>query len=218
MFKLNRYKVIIIVVIIIIIGGGIYYTFLNKSDVFIDREDIRENNEEINNISENTNLKQESSIVVHISGAVHKEGVVKLKEGSRIEDAIIEAGGIREDAYTKDLNLAYKLEDGIKIYIPTIDEHNKDIMQGTNQNDESNVIKSSNPINSPAKDNKSKKVNINTANQAELETLPGIGASTASKIVSYREQNGKFKKIEDIKKVNGIGENKFKNIKDVITI
>ena len=224
MFKLNRNKAIMLLIIIIGIGVGIYYIFYpNISELFIHQEDVIDNiedNNKTNDINKEISSKGEGSdIVVHISGAVHNEGIVKLKEGSRVADAIEEAGGVREDAYTKDLNLAYKLEDGVKIYIPTLDENNKESTQDKNQNDKSDVISSVNSnISTSNKDNKNKKVNINTANQTELETLPGIGASTASKIIAYREENGKFKTIEDIKKVNGIGENKYKNIKESIEV
>ena len=213
MFKLNRNKAIMLLIIIIGIGVGIYYIFYpNISELFIHQEDVIDNiedNNKTNDINKEISSKGEGSdIVVHISGAVHNEGIVKLKEGSRVADAIEEAGGVREDAYTKDLNLAYKLEDGVKIYIPTLDENNKESTQDKNQNDKSDVISSvySN-ISTSNKDNKN-----------ELETLPGIGASTASKIIAYREENGKFKTIEDIKKVNGIGENKYKNIKESIEV
>lgn len=130
---------------------------------------------------------------------------------------------MREDAYTKDINLAYKLEDGMKIHIPTKQEKENadttDISQ-VGEAAEKYVI-TSGGVSSDDEEKKNaqnSKVNINTATQAQLETLPGIGPSTATKIISYRKEKGKFTKIEDIKEVSGIGDSKFEKIKDSITV
>ena len=112
-------------------------------------------------------------------------------------------GGLKENACLDDINLAYKLEDGMKIDIPTKQEKQENI---STQN---NII-SNNKQNT--------KININTATQTELETLSGIGASTALKIINYRKENGNFSSIEDIKNVSGIGESKYSSIKDSITV
>ncbi len=165
-------------------------------------------------------------ILVHVSGAVNKEGVVELKADSRISDAIEKAGGIKEEASIEDINLAYKLEDGMKIHIPTKQE--KESNRNTKpeniaeQVTEQYVITSSGGANQEGKEESSStvqtKVNINTATQTQLETLPGIGPSTATKIISYRKEKGKFSKIEDIKEVSGIGDSKYNKIKDLISI
>lgn len=130
-------------------------------------------------------------------------------------------GGIREDAYTKDINLAYPLEDGMKIHIPTKQEkENTTISEIVKEGVESYVIDSSgvSTNNEKTENTKESKVNINTATQAQLETLPGIGPSTATKILTYRKEKGKFSKIQDIKEVSGIGDSKFEKIKDYITV
>lgn len=136
----------------------------------------------------------------------------------------IKLGGVREDAYTDDINLAYKLEDGMKIYIPTKQEKESantiDTSRTTEAESESYITTSSGVVvNSEESESiQSSKVNINTATQTQLETLSGIGPSTAAKIIAYREENGKFTKIEDIKNVSGIGESKFEKIKDDIVV
>ena len=107
------------------------------------------------------------------------------------------AGGLAEEANIRKINLAKKIEDGEKIYIPYIGEDISDII------DEEIDISNANS-----------KVNINTATQTELELLTGIGPSTALKIIQYRKANGKFKNIEEIKNIDGIGEAKFEKIKD----
>ena len=150
--------------------------------------------------------------MVHIIGGVAKPGVVKIKEGGRIEDAIEAAGGLTEDSDISNVNLAYVLDDGVKVKIPTIDDESKETEETYISEDSGkNVILQ--------EDEKAGSiVNINKATQTELETLPGIGPSLAGRIISYREQNGKFKKVEDIKNVAGIGDSKFENIKDFIKV
>ena len=213
MIKLDRKNVTIILLVIIVIGivYYIYSNYFNESTK--DFEAILENKDKVDVESNNEKDKnKENNIVVHISGAVLNEGVIEIKEGSRITDAIEKAGGLKENAYIKDINLAEILEDGIKINIPTIDEYNKskdnDSEEKSNNAFQTDNKTTSKKINISQSDNKStgqnnnKKVNINTATQSELETLPGIGLSTALKIINYRKENGKFKSIEDIKKVS----------------
>ena len=179
--------------------------------------------------TEETDKDEEEShhIIVHVSGAVNKEGIVELEENSRISDAIDKAEGLKENADTKNINVAFKLEDGMKIYIPTIGEETgvNEQNQNKNMSDETSkyVTSSSGVIqdeqtNKQNEQKKGDKININTATQTELETLPGIGPSTSLKIVNYREKNGKFNNIEDIKEVSGIGDAKYENIKDLICV
>ena len=213
MIKLDRKNVTIIIFIIIVIGivYYIYSNYFNESTQDFETTLENENKVEVESNNEKDKNK-ENNMVVHISGAVLNEGVIELKEGSRITDAIEKAGGLKENAYIKDINLAEILEDGIKINIPTIDEYNKskdnDSEEKSNNAFQTDNKTTSKKINISQSENKStgqnnnKKVNINTATQSELETLPGIGLSTALKIINYRKENGKFKSIEDIKKVS----------------
>ena len=163
-------------------------------------------NLEIEDVSKTEEKLEITKIKVHIAGSVVTEGIIELEEGARVADAIKEAGGTTADANTKKINLAQKLQDGQKIYIPNQNETEEDIMENLGETIEENSI------------NSSSKVNINTATQTELELLSGIGPSIASKIISYRKENGKFKTIEDIKNVPGIGEAKFNSIQDQITV
>lgn len=162
-----------------------------------------------NNTKENEGSKE--LVIVHITGAVKTPGIVKLPEGARIEDAIDKAGGLTEDADISDVNLAYVLEDGIKIKIPTIsEEKNEEII--INSSGEGIVEKEI------SNNSENKIININKANETDLQTLPGIGASLAGRIVEYRNSNGKFNEIEDIKNVSGIGDSKYENIKNLICV
>ena len=171
--------------------------------------------------------EKSKKIIVHISGAVKQEGVVELEEDSRIADAIEKVGGLKENAEIREINLAYKLEDGMKIYIPTKEEIKNKESQEVNQENEhvyGGTKEKSSQVSNLQKNSESKetirnkKVNINKASQEELDSLPGIGPSTADKILEYRKQNGNFKSIEDIKEVSGIGESKFEKIRNMITV
>ena len=144
-----------------------------------------------------------------------KTGILILKQGARIADAVEAAEGVTNEADLDEINLAYILEDGQKIYIPNKKDkeklENKEYITKESGN---NVIIQNKNTNK----GENKKVNINEASQSELENLTGIGESIAGRIIEYREQNGKFTKIEDIKNVKGIGDAKFANIKDKITV
>jgi competence protein ComEA len=158
--------------------------------------------------------KQLGNIVIHVIGEVKKPGVIKLKEGSRIIDAINKCGGQTEDADLSKINLAYVLDDGSQVYIPRIKEdiQNTTIMKTEAGN---NVI-----VNNVTQtnDGKDPKVNLNTATLEKLITLPGVGESTAQKIIEYRNKNKKFKSIDELKNVAGIGEAKFNALKDFIYV
>lgn len=156
---------------------------------------------EVKNVVE----EEESEIIVHITGQVVNQGIVKLAEGTRVIDAIEAAGGATPEADLSKINLAYMLEDGMKLYIPSV-------------NDENNIEYISNSSGVDSTKNSEIKVNINTATSEELQKLPGIGSSIANRIITYRKENGKFSKLEDLKNVSGIGEAKFNNIKSYIYI
>lgn len=213
----------IITIIVFIFAYKYFYIDANKNESTEVKETINEvNNSEISyETDENsddeilTNKKKKTTIIVHIIGEVNKPGVVKLEEGARIIDAINEAGGQTENADLSKVNLAYIVEDGTQIYIPKYNENLTDV--SLIRDDEGEGVIKESVVNNESSTNKTK-VNINTATKEKLITLPGIGDAMADKIINYRTQNGKFEKIEDIKKVSGIGDSKFNNIKDIITV
>lgn len=170
-----------------------------------------------NEVSVNGYENLEGKIVIHITGAVKKTGILVLPEGARIADAINSAGGSTEEADLNEVNLAYILQDGQKIYIPTKEDKAK--LEGkayiTNGSGNNVIVQTVN-ADGNLENGGNRKVNVNTATQSELENLPGIGAAIASRIIEYREQNGKFSKIEDLQNVKGIGDAKFENIKEQV--
>lgn len=157
---------------------------------------------------------QEESIIykVHVCGAVNEPGVYEVNAEDRVIDAVIMAGGLREDACGDAVNLAAALLDCSRIYVPTVEEvkrDNKGLYASTD-------ISSSTSNDIAGKD--SGKVNINTASETELQTITGIGATRAKSIINYRQSNGAFKRIEDITNVSGIGNASFEKMKDMITV
>jgi competence protein ComEA len=141
-------------------------------------------------------------IVVHITGAVPRPGVYALPRGARVQDVISAAGGFLAEAQKADINLAAPLEDGEKLDIPYIEGGSPVLATPV----ETVVVATTELI------------DINTASQSELESLPGIGPTTAQKIVEYREANGPFLNTEDIINVPGIGPGTYERIKDLITV
>ena len=213
----KKQKIIISIVIIIIFSLFLIYVYQN---LYVDDSEIILSNN-INDVTLNTNeieVKEEKNneekVVVHVIGEVNNPGVVTLPEGSRIIDAINKAGGKTEEADLSKINLAFIVEDGTQIYIPRINENLNQVNLISDGAGVGIIINDSN-----LEENELEvKVNINTANKEKLETLPGIGETTAQKIIDYRETNGKFKTIEDIKNVSGIGEAKYESLKDKITV
>ena len=157
--------------------------------------------------------KGNNKVMVHVVGEVNSPGVVTLNEGARIIDAINAADGKTEDADLSKINLAYIVEDGVQIYVPRIGE-NKEIHISEDAGD--GIITDSSTFEND--EVKEIKVNINTATAEKLQSLPGVGTSIAQKIIDYRTQNGRFKSIEDLKNVSGIGDAKFNNLKNYITV
>lgn len=247
MKKINKNTKVILIAILIFIGITLYGIYFYHSNIYEEFEESEATKELIpyeedkqntntsgedktsNMVNEGDNAEDEI-IIVHITGAVRNWGIIELPVNSRIADAIEKAGGLTEEADISNINLAYILEDGMKINIPSI----YDVIQSeTKEESEENYISKENGENiissrgnnssvnnSRGKNSKTEEniVNINTATQTELETLPGIGTSTALKIINYRNENGRFETIDDIKNVSGIGDIKFNNIKDLICI
>lgn len=139
----------------------------------------------------------DDAICVYVCGNVVSPGVYEMETGMRVADAIRLAGGTSSDADETVLNLADYVTDGQRIYVPDKEE----AASGSYRQDEGSGL-----------------ININTAGVSELTTLPGIGQSRAESIIDYRENNGKFKNIEDIMNISGIKEAAFSKIKDYICV
>mgnify|MGYP004512796051 FL=1 len=191
----------------------------SKDDIYVLTEestvsDENKNNDKKEKIEDEKENISNKEITVYVSGEVNKSGVVTLKEGDRLAVAVEKLGGTTKKADLNNINLAIRVKDEEHYIIPKIGEAKQEELKDVNNTKdiENAEIKNENT----AKD--SSKININTATLEELDKLPGVGEATANKIISHREENGQFKNIEDIKNVNGIGDKKFENMKELICV
>ena len=147
------------------------------------------------------NPQEEENLVVDVKGAIKSPGVYEMKLGDRVIDVIEQAGGLHENADSNNINFAMKLVDEMVLYIPIVGEE-----------------KTPEPTVGGVQNQDDGKVNLNKASEAELQTLTGVGPAKATAIIEYRDQNGGFKKVEEIMEISGIGEKTFEKFKDQITV
>ena len=193
-------------IIFMLSGCGNDHVSYEPADVTddADAQVTEQQTDESSATSENTGY-----VYVYVCGAVRQEGVYRLPEGSRINDALILAGGLTEDAASGVLNLAESVQDGQKLYFPTKDEMENQQgvpVDGTYTDGQANNSE------------QSQKIDINTADKEQLMTLSGIGEAKAESIIRYRAEHGNFAQIEDITNVDGIGESLFQKIKEYIYV
>ena len=154
-------------------------------------------------------------IYVHVCGAVKQPGVYALEPESRVYEAVMAAGGFTEEADEDYVNQAQTVSDGIKLQIPTREE----VTTGSAENMAAGITGGSDvPATTEPETLQDGRININTATEAQLCGIPGIGATRAAAIAAYRQEHGRFDRIEDIMKVNGIKEGTFEKIKDTIKV
>lgn len=189
--KLTKFEIIIIILIL-----GLGALFLTRDNLSFDDvpkiESLRKNNdynENKNETSDGSDDFDNSEIEVHIDGRVKNPGVYKIKNGTRLQDLIEEAGGLLDDANTSNLNLARKLKDEEKIVIKSYLDKN---------------------------DDEDAKININTATKDMLTSIPGVGSKMADKIIKYRQEHP-FNSVDELLNISGIGKKKFEEIKLYIT-
>lgn len=207
----NKDKIIVglIIAIALLLGNNIVKshsdkTIGNKQSLFEAEDDMILDSNQASSENFAEDIKEDSEKKVHISGEINQEGVYIIDDGDRLDDLIKQAGGLTSEANVNSLNLAMKLEDQMKIYIP-------------NKNEIPAEELTTQIVTSPELSNNSDKININQASKEELMTLPNIGEKRAEAIIEYRNVN-KFENIEDIKNVTGIGDKFFEAIKDLITV
>ncbi len=195
-------KVILIVLSVILAVGGIGYAYVKYGRQFFSHDSIEQIEPSDEEVLAVEVKDKKPEMLVHVAGAVVSPGVVELEEGARIKDAIDAAGGLLEKADIRTINLAAEVTDGTKVYIPkfgeelTTDSSGSDTQSSTSSDG---------------------KVNINTASKEELMKLPGVGASTADAIITERKK-GKFKSIQDLKRISGIGDKKFEKLEPHIRV
>lgn len=208
---LNKDKLpyIIIIFLLLIIGYQYYdretddetkeFLKINTASIIDNKEKSLDEDSKELEIEKAT--EESEDIMVHISGAVNSPGILRLDSSKRVVDALDLAGGARDDADLDRVNLAARLHDEEKIYIPKVGEVQENMTT---------------LVSSPSSSGPTSKININSADLSELTKIPGVGEKTAQKILDYRANNS-FSSIEDIKNVPGIGDKKFESMKDYIS-
>lgn len=148
-----------------------------------------------------------TELYVHVAGAVARPGLYKVGAGSRVADVLDAAGGPTADGDVDQLNLAAKVGDGERVYVPRAGEV---AAPGASPGEGADSPSSASAATGP--------LNLNTATQAQLEELPGVGPSTAKAIIQYREKNGRFRAVEELLDVRGIGPSKFAEIEPLVKV
>lgn len=192
--EFTRREQIIILVIILIAVGGTGVIFWSKQKPSEARA--------VPVVEQKKEPALPKNIMVYMSGAVSQPGVVTVPAGSRVMDALKLAGGPSSGANLDAINLAALLVDGQQVRIPNIEEPGSISQTAQQRNTRTGLAK----------------ISINIADVVSLDTLPGIGPGMAQRIIDYRTANGPFSSLEDLKKVPGIGESKYQNLKDKITL
>lgn len=188
--------------LILVFASLFLFTGCGNTSYFQSTKLIEETNDSVDTQDNQEKLSEvvPTKIFVQVAGAVNKPGVYELKEGSRVYAALEAAGGLTDSADDTDINQASVLEDGQKIYVYTIDERL-----------EEQALQEEAAIDDGL-------VDINKASESELTTLPGIGQNKARQIIEYRQANGAFASVDDIKNVSGIGDGIFKQINSLIKV
>lgn len=178
------------IILVVLIGAGGFWSMRSRANASIPEQALA---------VEPTSTTV-PKLLVHVAGAVAKPGVIEVSSGDRVIDAIEKSGGALQDATLDALNLAAKLVDGQRVYVPRAGE------QVALANDEDNSVGTGGVL------------NLNTATKDQLEELPGVGPSLADAIITQRDKVGGFKSVDDLRGVRGIGEKRFEELKDLVGI
>jgi len=192
----QRKKLLVILVLAVLIVIGSFYSFWQKKST---SEVVSSGEVQAKSVT----LVEEKTIdiVVYISGAVNKPGVYKASQNARVFEIVTMAGGLTPEADEAKINMAQSVKDGMHIHVM-----DKVALPSNTVSGNTGTGKAGN------------KVNINTADKSQLDTLPGIGPAMAERIIEYRQTSGGFKDMDELKKVQGIGTSKFEKLKEKITI
>lgn len=195
-----------VIIVVIIAFGAIFYFFEESKSSINNVENMvpSEITEKEDN-QQQQQIQEIEKVIVDVKGQVKLPGVYSSSQGERVIDVIIRAGGLTDNADQSQVNFAEHVQDAMVIYIPAKGEEGI-LTAGTSGNLSS------------AGEDKQGKINLNKADESELQNLPGIGPSKAAAILEYRETNGLFKSVEDLKNISGIGDKTFEKLKDLIIV
>ncbi|MFP7297563.1 helix-hairpin-helix domain-containing protein [Neobacillus niacini] len=204
-----EHRIYVIITVIIAFGAIFYISEESKSSVGdvgnIVPEEIKE--EQVPSPPQ-SQIEEPEVIMVDVKGQVVMPGVYSTREGERVIDVIHRAGGLTENADESQVNFAEHVQDAMVIYIPAKGQEGITVPAGSPVNASTSGSASGN----------SGKINLNKADETQLQNLPGIGPQKAAAIIEYRETSGSFKNVEDLKNISGIGDKTFEKLKDLVTV
>ena len=206
--KIKEYKIIVICTGLGLLVGGFFllkpapHTPVKETNLQAEVAAVSKDSVSEKDVKKEEPVEQDL-ITVDVKGAVKSPGIYDLPVGSRVNDAVQKAGGLTEQADSKALNLAQKVNDEALVYVPTKGE------EAASQQAGSGAASST---------SKEKKVNLNKASLEELKQVKGLGGKRAQDIIDHRESNGKFKSVDELKKVSGIGAKTIEKLKDYVTV
>ena len=206
--KIKEYKIIVICTGLGLLVGGFFLlkpapqTPVKETNLQAEVAAVSKDSVSEKDVKKEEPVEQDL-ITVDVKGAVKSPGIYDLPVGSRVNDAVQKAGGLTEQADSKSLNLAQKVNDEALVYVPTKGE------EAASQQAGSGAASST---------SKEKKVNLNKASLEELKQVKGLGGKRAQDIIDHRESNGKFKSVDELKKVSGIGAKTIEKLKDYVTV
>ncbi|WML40626.1 helix-hairpin-helix domain-containing protein [Neobacillus sp. OS1-2] len=205
-----------VIAVIFIVGGSLYYFYAQDNVEPVPMNSIVEENnlqteekEPVDRTKTNEAAKLPEKIMVDVKGQVKLPGVYQSNIGERVIDVIGRAGGLTEQADQAQVNFAEHVQDEMVIYIPAMGEEGEAATTGSSGEDR---------LASSAASQGKGKININKADEQELQNLPGIGPAKATAIIEYRNTSGSFKEVEDLKNISGIGDKTFEKLKDLIVV
>ncbi|WP_208558690.1 helix-hairpin-helix domain-containing protein [Marinilactibacillus kalidii] len=204
--KVKKIYIIGMLIIMVIVYFSLLINLKRPEESEIPEEDIfRSSNDTIEEADEAGAISsietENKDVMIELKGQVEQPGVYKVEENDRLIDAVKLAGGLTDNADDRSINMALKISDQMMIYIPFVGE------EGVEETEDESVENQANH-----------KININSAELQLLTELNGIGNARAQSIIEYREEKGRFKEIEEIKNISGIGEKIFESIKDEIMV
>ena len=218
--KIKEYKLFLGLVAVGLVVGGVFFfwpkptpqapeTVISQLEMVEQKSSPKGDSSFTSSSQERSEEKTDSSqekIMVDVKGAVGQAGVYELPVGSRVYDAVQKAGGMTDEANSQSVNLAQKLEDESIVYV------------AKNGEEVAPVASASAGTTGGENQQKDGKVNLNTATEAELQTISGIGQKRAQDIIAYREEKGKFQSVDELKNVSGIGQKMLEKLKEHVTV
>ncbi|WP_163653023.1 helix-hairpin-helix domain-containing protein [Listeria sp. PSOL-1] len=196
--KLKQRPVQIAIAILFILSIIACLTYFSQNKTPEIKQQTKKQEEPPNKVKENNEVEATTTVTIDIKGAVKSPGVYTLKKDARVKDAVAKAGGLLNDADPKSINLAAKLKDEMVVTVYSKGE--KDSIQTSEES------------------NDKQKINLNEAKEAELTTVPGIGPAKARAIIDYREKEGLFKEVADLKNISGIGAKTIDKLAEYLTV